>query len=152
MVPVVLLDQRVTKETLVSAFRVKSVHKVPLVFLVKPVFQVSLGQLYLIETWFLVKGDVGLAGEPGICEQACSPQAQVSFMAALSQNFIERGDAITFDTVLTNQNEVQPNQPAYDQETGSFNDPVDGTYVFHVHVLLRFSNFLRLKNNQISNL
>ena len=68
-------------------------------------------------------------------------------MAALSQNFIERGDAITFDTVLTNQNEVQPNQPAYDQETGSFNAPVDGTYVFHVNVLLRFLKFLSYKKS-----
>jgi hypothetical protein len=64
-------------------------------------------------------------------------------MAALSQNFIERGDAITFDTVLTNQNEAG-NQPAYDQETGSFNAPVDGTYIFHVNVLLRFSKSMKL--------
>lgn len=102
------------------------------------------------EAGLSIKGDVGATGEAGVCEQACSPQAQVSFMAALSQNFIERGDAITFDTVLTNQNEAG-NQPAYDQETGSFNAPVDGTYIFHVNVL-RCQNsgplFVHLMRNQ----
>ena len=137
------LEQRVTKEPLASAFRVKSVHKVNLVSLVKLVFQVSFDEKFLLLLYVsLVKGDVGATGEAGVCEQACSPQAQVSFMAALSQNFIERGDAITFDTVLTNQNEAG-NQPAYDQETGSFNAPVDGTYIFHVNVLLRFSKFIK---------
>lgn len=138
------LEQRVTKEPLASAFRVKSVHVVSLVSLVKLVFQVSSDKKFLLRQYVsLVKGDVGATGEAGVCEQACSPQAQVSFMAALSQNFIERGDAITFDTVLTNQNEAG-NQPAYDQETGSFNAPVDGTYIFHVNVLLRFSKLMKL--------
>lgn len=54
-------------------------------------------------------------------------------MAALSMNCQKRGEAIPFDTVLTNQNSDGPG--AYDEETGSFTAPADGTYVFHVHVL-----------------
>ena len=85
--------------------------------------------------YFLVQGPPGLDGEDGICEQACSPQDQVNFMAGLSTNCQKRGEAIPFDTVLTNQNDN--GEGAYDADTGSFTAPVDGTYVFHVHVLLR---------------
>ena len=83
---------------------------------------------------YLVEGPPGLDGEDGICAQECTPQQQVNFMAALSMNCQKRGEAIPFDTVLTNQNSDGPG--AYDAETGSFTAPADGTYVFHVHVLL----------------
>ena len=56
-------------------------------------------------------------------------------MAGLSTNCQKRGEAIPFDTVLTNQNDNGAG--AYDADTGSFTAPVDGTYVFHVHVLSR---------------
>ena len=57
-------------------------------------------------------------------------------MAALSKNYQTKETIIPFDTVLTNQN--SNGLGAYDKETGHFTAPVDGTYVFHVHVLQGF--------------
>ena len=88
----------------------------------------------------LGSGPPGLPGEDGVCTQECAPQQQVSFFAGLSTNCNARGEAIPFDTVMTNQCqgcEGEAAQGAYDGETGSFTAPVDGTYVFHVNVLLR---------------
>ena len=86
----------------------------------------------------IVVGPEGPAGEAGVCEVACKPQSQVNFMAGLSTNCQKRGEAIPFDTVLTNENDE--GEGAYDADTGSFTAPVSGTYVFHVHVLLRNLN------------
>ena len=58
-------------------------------------------------------------------------------MAGLSVNCQKRGEAIPFDTVLTNKNDGDLENPPYKPETGSFTAPVGGTYVFHVHVLSR---------------
>ena len=85
-------------------------------------------------------GEPGRPGEDGVCTQECTPQQQVAFFAGLSTNCNARGEAIPFDTVMTNQCQGcvgEAAQGAYDGETGSFTAPVDGTYVFHVNVLLR---------------
>jgi len=61
-------------------------------------------------------------------------------MAALSKNYHKQGawerECVPFDTVVTNQN--SNGLVAYNNETGHFMAPVDGTYVFHVHVLQGF--------------
>ena len=91
---------------------------------------------------FSVEGPPGLDGQDGICAQECSPQQQVNFMAALSKTYHKpKGGAwerecVPFDTVLTNQN--SNGLCAYNNETGHFTAPVDGTYVFHVHFLQGF--------------
>ena len=131
-------DKRVNRENVVSL-----VSPVNLVDLVHPVKHVS-SQLYIGHTGNDVivsgSGPPGLPGEDGVCTQECAPQQQVSFFAGLSTNCNARGEAIPFDTVMTNQCqgcEGEAAQGAYDGETGSFTAPVDGTYVFHVNVLLR---------------
>ncbi|CAG5108345.1 Oidioi.mRNA.OKI2018_I69.chr1.g3751.t1.cds [Oikopleura dioica] len=54
--------------------------------------------------------------------------AQVSFMACLSKSFVERDDAILFDDIVTNQNDEQADEPAYNPTTGRFIAPANGTY------------------------
>ena len=83
-------------------------------------------------------GKDGAPGENGVCIQECSPQQQIAFFAGLSENFNARGETIIFDTVVTNQCfgcEGEAAQGAYDEETGKFIAPIDGTYFFHVNVL-----------------
>ena len=142
-------DEKETKERLVLANRVNLVNVVNPVSLVGLEFpenqhqQVSLLSIGLIDwllTFGLVPGRPGPPGDAGICEQECKPLNKVSFFAGLSTNCNARGEAIPFDTVLTNQCEDCPGDAAdgaYSADTGSFTAPMDGTYVFHVNVLLR---------------
>jgi len=100
----------------------------------------------------------GLDGLDGNCAQECSPQHQVNFMAALSKIYQQKGDVamkdwkrkcIPFDKVVSNQN--SNGLGAYDNETGHFTAQVDGTYVFHVHVLRAQNSgplFIHLMKNQ----